>query len=243
MDNKAKMEKVRSKRAKNPISEEEKGIALIWYTLYDGNYNRTAKKVSEVTGIPRTRKVIYELAKRENFDVLANIVRDEVNKQYYGSDKPGMGRILKIVADVLEIEEDLMRQAKRYAQGLGSSKIRNISELLSILKHVTSDLENISGEGNIKDSAFKKLAHEQGPAIAMTLEQITKNMSAEEKDSLLTDIIDQQTAKILEFHGEETKNTKKKKKKEEKSINQAANMYSKAKLNSKEHREHSSRRG
>ena len=238
--------KVKSKakavpQSRKPITEEERDLMLLWYTFYDGNCNKTAVKISEITGHKRHRKVVYETAKKYNFDVLAHVVRDQVNQKFYGSDTPGMGRVLKLTADVLEIEEDLMLQCKRYIQNM-PTKIGNIDQLLKVLTHVTKDLSAISGEPRVKEAAFKKIAEEEGERISVSLNQVTDNMRPEDKKAFVKDLVDQQMSKILDLKGHETENTRERARKEDEVINKSANKYGRADLRKVEGREHRKRK-
>ena len=122
---------IRAKR--KPFTQGDLDVLLFWYTVYNGNYGQTTKKFNEVTGQNRSYKVILEVTKRHNFATLAHVMRDQVNKRFYESDTPGMGRILKLSADLMDIDEDLIRHCKRYLMGDSKSKIENVSELIRVL--------------------------------------------------------------------------------------------------------------
>ena len=138
----------RTKKRKNhAVSDDERDLMLFWWTVYDGNLSKTARKVSELTGIKRSPKVVMDVSRRNNFATLSHVVRDEVNKEFYGNDTPGMGRMLKIAADLLEMDELLISDCKKYLQGFRrGTKIEDIPQLLSVLKYVSDSVNNISGK-------------------------------------------------------------------------------------------------
>lgn len=213
------------RRRKMPVQEEERQLMLFWYTVYEGNYNRVAKKVSELTGIPRSRKVVFDIAKRNNFATLSHVVRDEVNKKFYDTDTPGMGRIMKLTADMMEINEDLVRQCKLWINDNKHSKIVSLDQLLKVMQHVFKDLENVSGEKNLKGSAFHKLAEQEKMGIGLTIDQVLKDMSPDEQADLLGEVVEQQIDVILENKGETTKRGKQRKKKYDDEVAKAATRY------------------
>ena len=201
-------------RRKIPVTDKERDLMLFYFTVYEGNYNKVAKIVSQETGIPRSRKVVYETAKRNNFATLSHVVRDQVNKKFFGTDTPGMGRIMKITSDVLEIEEEMLRQAKLYINGMRSTKVDNIDQVMRVLKHVTSDLMNITGDKNIKESAFYKMSDNQKNKIGLTIDEITRDMSPEERADLLGEVAENQITTILDYKGQSIKNKKLKSKRD-----------------------------
>ena len=212
------------KKKRVPVSDEERQLMLFWYTIYEGNYNKAAKKVSEETGISRSRKVLFEVAKRHNFATLSHIVRDEVNRRFYGAETPGMGRMLKLTADLMEIDEDLLRQAKLFIQGR-RAKIEDIDQLLKVVKHVTQDISNITGDKDIKRSAFSEISKREKPKIGLTIDQITKDMSEEDKADVLGEVVESEISTLLELRGETTERSKKKAQKEDKELRKLSEEY------------------
>ena len=180
-----------------PVSEKEREIMLFWYTVFDGNFNRIANKVSAITGIKRSRKVVMEVSQRFNFNVQAHVVRDQVNKKFYGDTTPGMSRIMKQVIDMLEIDENLLKHGKRFLQGDSQAKVKNITELLNVLKHVKEDAKNLTGIKDIKNTAFNQMSERIEPAISYTIDEIMRDMDANEKADLLGEVVESQVQKIL----------------------------------------------
>lgn len=190
----------KQRRRKIPVSPEERQLMLWWWTVYGGNYNKTAKKVSEITGIERSRKVVFEIAKRHNFRTMSHIVRDQVNKQLSADATPGMNRMMKLVMDLMEIDEELLSQAKTYLiGGDGKTKFTNVNEVLGALKYVTSDLENITGKKGIKSGSFEDTAAANKPEISISVQKILSELPEDERDEVVGEIIDIQTNKILDF--------------------------------------------
>ena len=190
--------KIRGGWIRKPVSYNERMRMLFWYTVFNGNYSKTALKVSEETGIKRHRKVVLDTAKRHNFATLSHVVRDEVNKQFYGSNTPGMGRIMKLAADLMEIDEDILVQCKRFFMGAGKSKIASVTEALRAIKHVTTDLENISGIKDIKNAAFHDLSEKTKPDIGLTMKQVLADLDPKEKHAILGAVVTQQIDTIVE---------------------------------------------
>lgn len=216
--------KTKPKRMRRiPVNEEERQIMLFYYTLYEGNYSRTAKATTKKTGIPRSRKVVLETAKKYNFATLSHVLRDRVNKEFYGNDTPGMGRMLKLGADLVEIDEELLMQVKKYlGLGVGRSKIQNIKELLDVVKHVGAELSKITGDHDLKNSVLNKISQTEGPKMDLTIEEILRDMDPDQKADVLGQVIENQMNVILEYKGEQTKRTRAKRKKANKTISEMA---------------------
>ena len=210
----------RTKKRKNhAVSDDERDLMLFWWTVYDGNLSRTAKKVSELTGINRSPKVVMDVSRRNNFATLSHVVRDEVNKEFYGNDTPGMGRMLKIAADLLEMDELLINDCKKYLQGFRrGTKIEDIPQLLSVLKYVNSNVNNMSGKKDLKSDSFHAIAEKARPLIGVTMEQVLKDMNEDEKLNVIGEVIEQQIEIILKHQGDDTSNRIKNRKKERKLI-------------------------
>ena len=185
---------------KNPVTPEERQMMLFWWTVYGGNYNKTAKKVSELTGIKRSRKVVFETAKRHNFATLSHDVRDQVNKQFYGDSSPGVSRLMKMVMDLMELDEALLSHAKNYIMGgVGRTNINNMSEALNVIKHVTSDLSNITGKVDIKSDSFASILESTKPEISISVNKELDELDENERADVVGEIIDIQTARILDY--------------------------------------------
>lgn len=190
----------KQRRRKIPVTAEERQIMLWWWTVFGGNYNKTAKKVSEVTGIQRSRKVVFEVAKKYNFQTLSHIVRDQVNKEYYGDSSPGMTRMMKMAMDLMEMDEEILAQAKTFLKGgNGKCEIQNFTELLNGLKYVTADFENITGKKGIKKNGFEDMAEQAKPEVAISVKQILKELSEEDRMMVTGAMVDEQHARILNY--------------------------------------------
>lgn len=202
------------RRKSKPVNSEERNRMLFWYTVFDGNYNKTAKRISEETGHKRSAKVVMDTARKFNFATLSHVVRDEVNKRFYGTDTPGMGRIMKMTADLLEIDEEILVHCKRFMKGDRTTKITDVKELLSATKQVLEELKNISGIKGIKDAAFHDLAAKTRPDITLTADQILGNLDEDERAEVLSEVVESQMTTILETRGDRSGKRLKKKDKD-----------------------------
>ena len=190
---------------RTPVSPKEREVMLYWYTFYEGNASRTARKVSSLTGIPRSRKVVADVAKRYNFATLSHVVRDRVNKHFFNDDTPGMGRLLKIASDMLECDEELLLEVKKFLRGDRSSKVENIKEVLDILKYTNTSLGQLSGSKDFKEESFTKIAEKEGPKLDATLQDILAEMDPNEREEFQEIIVNKQIERILKHKGEESK--------------------------------------
>ena len=199
------------KRKRVLVSQDERMRMLFWFTVFDGNINRTAKQVTKETGIKRNRKVVFETAKKYNFATLSHVVRDEVNKRFYGSDTPGMGRVMKLAADRLEIDEELILHCKRFLMGDHRSKVKEIKELLDAMKYITADLSNMANVKDLKGTAFSQIAKKTRPEIALSMDQILASLDEDEKANVLGKVVDDEIVTILENHGQDSNKREKRK--------------------------------
>lgn len=204
---KTKDGQVRKKYQK--VTPKERNIMLFWYTALDGNYSAVARRTYQQTGIKRSRKVILETAKKHNFATLSHIVRDDVNKRLYGADTPGLGRILKLTADLMDIDEDLINHCKRYLMGDSKSKIENMTELLKVVSHVGKDITNVTGVKDIKRDAMAHISENMKEEINVSVEQVLSGLEPDEKEDVLKRIVEQQINKIMENKGEISDDQKK----------------------------------
>lgn len=193
---KAKKNKVQ-KRIR--VSPEERQMMLFWYTALNGNYSAVAKKVSSLTGIPRGRKTVMDIAKKHNFATYSHVVRDKVNKEYFGDDTPGMGRILKMAADLLEGDEELLDHALRYLRRQENTRVESVTEAIKVFQYVEKSMGNITGSSDPKKEGFRKIQEREGPAIDMTLQQILEELPEKERQDVLQDIVEQQLDKIMVY--------------------------------------------
>lgn len=192
---------LKPRRRKIPVTAEERQIMLFWWTVYGGNLNKTALKVSEIVGFKRDRKVVFEIAKKHNFATLSHIVRDQVNKTYYGDSSPGMNRMMKMAMDLMEMDEEIISHIKNYlVGGQGRSKITSFAEAINGLKYVTSDLENLTGKKGIKNN-FEDMAEQTQPEISISVAKVLDELDDEAKEKVIGEIIDVQTARILDYKG------------------------------------------
>ena len=198
------------RRQKIKVTEEERMIMLFWYTVFNGNYSQTAKRVSDEMGYQRSRKVVMDTAKRWNFATLAHVVRDEVNKRFYGSDTPGMGRITKMTADLLEIDEDLLIHCKRYLRGDSKAKIENISELLRVVNHVAKEVTNITGVSDVKKNAFAQISETMRESVGIGVDDVLQGLNEKGREEVVGRIVEQQITTILENKGKLSDAQKKK---------------------------------
>ena len=216
------MATVTKRRKKIPVSQDERDRMLFWWTFYKGNCSKTARKVSEETGISRSRKVVFETSKRYNFATMAHIVRDDVIKQVYSTDTPGIGRIVKVSSDVMDVDEQLVDQANRFLQGYSNTKVKNIDQVIKIVEHVTKNLNVMTGSKDIQSDALEKIAEKEGPRLRYSMDEILNKLSDEERAEVLTEIANEQTMAILEMRGERSTRQKKRDRQANKRIKKQA---------------------
>ena len=188
------------RRKKTLVSAEERQTMLFWWTVYGGNEAKTARKVSEITGIPRHRKVVHETAKKHNFATLSHLVRDQVNKKFYDDSSPGMNRLMKMAMDLMEIDEKMIDHVKNYLfGGNGSTQIKSMGEAVTTLKYITMDMESLTGKKGVKHNSFEEMAEQTQPEIGISVSKILDELTDEAKEEVIGKIIDLQTAKILDY--------------------------------------------
>ncbi len=183
------------------ITKEEIHRMLFWYTVFDGNINKTAIKHSEDYGINRSRKVVGDVARRENFAVKSHLVRDQVNQHLFSASAVGGWniRMLKMALDLLDIDEKIVKNVKLWFDGkYNKSTFDSSPEALAAIKQVTSDIANLSKNSNPKQAAFQELEQTEGKQIALSLETILGELDEEDKEELLDNLAAKERQKILE---------------------------------------------
>ena len=189
-----------TRRRKIPVTADERQIMLWWWTIYGGNVNKTARKVSEITGIPRHRKVVHEVAKKFNFATLSHVVRQKVHEQFNNDNTPGTNRIRSMLMDLIEIDENIVIQIKNYLiGGQGRTTFTNTAEMIAALKYITADLQNLTGKKNLKDTPFEDIVSDQKPDIEISVMQLLEELDEKEKAEVMEVLVDGQTSRILDF--------------------------------------------
>ena len=153
-----------------------------------------------------------DVAKRWNFATLSHVVRDEVNKRFYSNDTPGMGRVLKLMADVFDIDEDLILHAKRFMMGDRKAKVDSVKDVILVINHVTKDMKSVTGENDIKQAAMSKIQEKTQPGISLTMDQILEGMPEDEQKEVITEAVEQQINRILNHKSDQTAGNEEKQK-------------------------------
>lgn len=184
------------------VAQEEKEIMLFWYTALEGNISAVRKKMKAETGIDRTRKVIKQVALRENFDTKAHLVRDKVNEYFYGTSNPWMTRSIKMGLDMLEIDEAILGHVKDFFKGNNEKKrfkgpFSSSAEALAAYKQVLSDISALTNEKDPKKKAFDTMAENEKPILDVNFKTLMDELPEEEQEELKDSLVLEQRNKLL----------------------------------------------
>lgn len=200
--------KSQKKQQRVPVLAKEKQQMLFWYTVYKGNCNAVAKKLTQINKVKRTRKTVADIARKENFATKSHIIRDKVNKQFFGDDTPGMGRMMWLAENLLEFDEELLQDARKFMRGERGTRCESIKDCLDIVKHVNTQLSNLIGAKDFKNEAFDKLQEQEGATIELSVQEILDDLPEKERELVMGEVVDEQISKIFQYRGDNIKKGK-----------------------------------
>ncbi len=179
---------------KKRISEEQVDEMLFWYTFYDGNYGKVGTKVG------RNRKVVRDIALKHNFKTKSHLMRNQVNKHFYGVDNPALARTLKMGLALMNTEELLLEEVHAYVSNKRrvSTRFRHMGDVVTVLKHVEDTMVHVTGEPNIRGRTLEEIDKHTAPEHKLTVENILDELSDEEKIEVRQRIIDNQREQIIQ---------------------------------------------
>ena len=168
-----------SKKGKKFTPKEVNEI-LFWWVFCKENNNRTAEIVSQQMGRKINRKVIGQMAAREDFHIKAPFVQSSVDlyKREKGLDTPEMTpeqiMLVGMGKGMLEIDHMIVRKAKDFISGIRkeSSGFRNIKEVVDALRYVDENVKNLFQRENLRRDAWEYTEEQEGAQIAVSATKI-----------------------------------------------------------------------
>jgi len=153
------------KKGNKPLTGDEIEHMLFWWVALSGNSNKVAQKMTEYRGKKTSRKVVWQIAQKHDFDAKAPILKAKVDavlaKQSSTDLAPRTSQeihLTEVGLDLLSIDRAIIKQSKRFMLGdkRSNTPFRNVGEVISALKYVAETVPGLMGQNTneMRDSAL-----------------------------------------------------------------------------------------
>ena len=191
--------KVKSKGSKKgkPFTQDQIDEMLFWWVFCDENSNRTSKLITDRWDRNISRKVVNQVAIRENFHVKAPFVKVAVD-EYRSVKTAGQVEVREaseiqlheMGMNILEINYLLIKKAKEYITNTGraESKFKSVKEVIDAMRYVEENILKLIGQENMVKDAFDSTDKIEGSKLRMSASKILKELPKREENEVLNRI-------------------------------------------------------
>ena len=135
------------------------------------------------------------MAVRENFKMKAPYVKSAVDtfKKKYSEDNPKSPEQIHLTemgVNFLEIDWQLVKQAKAYITGVGRSNtpFKSVKECVDALRYVQENVKAILGQENVRKDAWDNTKEVEGGDIIVSAETILNELNSTEEHELVNQL-------------------------------------------------------
>ena len=156
---------IMQKKGNKPLTKDEIEHMLFWGVALSGNSNKVAQKMTEFRGKKTSRKVVWQIAQKYDFDAKAPILKAKVDAVLAEQSSTDLAprtsqeiHLTEVGLDLLSIDRAIIKQSKRFMLGdkRSNTPFRNVAEVISALKYVAETVPGLMGQGTneMRDAAL-----------------------------------------------------------------------------------------
>lgn len=179
---------------RKPIPEEHIERMLFWWVAFEHNTRKVARKVTEETGRKYSNKVVWQIAKREDFGAKEPFIKSKVDSLAQIEDNTGLAprtpqeiRLIDMGWDLLTFDYEAVKRAVAFVQNDTATKTpyRNMAEVITTLNFVVNSVRAMTGEEDLRKLATQEASRQLGAAISKSVIELFDNISPKEKQRIL----------------------------------------------------------
>ena len=193
--NKNKQESKGSKKGKK-FTQDQVDEILFWWVFCSENSYRTAQIVSQKFNRNISRKVVHQMASREDFHIKAPFVQTAVDayKREHGTEIPEMSAeqimLLTMGRNMLNIDWMIVKKAKDFISGNNkrASGFNSIKEVIDALKYVDGNVASLFQKEQLRRESWDYTEEQEGGRIAVSASKILKELSKSDQYEIVNSL-------------------------------------------------------